>query len=178
MRCAALLAILGPFLFANMGRAGDNCHIPCHAEKPASCCAMECVYSCRPVVKKAPIEKECFEIKSEYICVPPVQFPRWCRLFGCGNCCDSATDAACADVTSMAGAGGLQFPWQRSERSSHCSDRIRKVRKLSKKEYECGEKCVVEWKLECVCRPISCTPASVCLSERAPQACAPSTGER
>ena len=150
----------------------DDSQTPCTGCKPPACGAMECVFSCQPVVKKVPIEKERFKVKCEYICVPPVQLPHVCCLFG-GGCEHDLCEDACADNCREPNAATARFPWRTGGKCTKC-DRIRKVHKLSKEEYEDGEKCVVEWKLECVCRPIHCKPGGACHAGPAPSPCAPS----
>jgi hypothetical protein len=132
---------------------------------------MECVFSCRPVVKMVPIEKERFEVKCEYICVPPVQLPGLCGLFG-GGCKHDLEAAAGADGCRVPTCSTGGFPWQTGGTCSKC-DRIHKVRMLSKEKYQDGEKCVVEWKVDCVCRRIGCKPEEACSTMCNPVGCAP-----
>mgnify|MGYP006969389980 CR=1 FL=1 len=165
-RCPLMAAVCLLVALATV-RAGDDA-TGC---KPPACGAMECVLTCRPVVKKVPIEKERFNVECEFICVPPVQLPRFCRLLG-GGCDHDVCETACTNDCRARSAAATRFPWQAGGKCTKC-DRIRKVHRLSREEYECGEKCVVEWKLECVCRPIQCKPAGACGSGDHPGSCAP-----
>ena len=122
-RSLLALILVACLAFASDSRAGESAP-PCDSCKPAGCCAtaMECIYCCRPVMKREKIERECFEVKCEYICIP-----------------------------------GIKWPWQKCCEKPSCG-KVKKVRKLSKREYECGEKCVWDWELSCCCRTVHCKP--------------------
>lgn len=79
---------------------------------------------CRLHTSMQKIKKTCFEVKCEAVCVPPVTFP-WEK-----SPCEPGCAPGCA-----AGDGG----------------RVIYVTVPLIREYECGEKCVCEWKLEDAC---------------------------
>jgi hypothetical protein len=170
-----LTTLAATVLLSAYASAGDPCLTGCDDGQPPCGDAYECVFCCRPVVKKEPIEKECFEVKCEYICVPPVNFSGLCCLFGRG--CNHAADAAACNegCTASSWTPAALFPWQNGGESAKCGgcNRIRKVHKLSKTEYECGERCVVNWEIDCVCRRVSCKPAGACDAPCLPATCAP-----
>ncbi|REJ93380.1 MAG: hypothetical protein DWQ34_10720 [Planctomycetota bacterium] len=122
-RCFAALVLVAFATIASDSRA-DDCARPPVCCKPAGSCAtaIECIYCCRPVVKRETVEKEGFDVECEYICVP-----------------------------------GIKWPWQKCCEKPSCG-KVKKVRKLVKREWECGEKCVWEWELSCCCRAVDCKP--------------------
>jgi hypothetical protein len=81
---------------------------------------------CRLHTSTEKVKKTCFEVKCEAVCVPPVTFP-W-EKSPCSAGCDCAPDCA----------------------ASRCG-RVKYVTVPLIREYECGEKCVCEWKLEDAC---------------------------
>jgi hypothetical protein len=96
-------------------------------DSPASCHQPDCEPKvCRLHTSTEKIKKTCFEVKCEAVCVPPVTFP-W-EKSPCDAGCDCAP--ACA--------------------ASRCA-RVKYVTVPLIREYECGEKCVCEWKLEDAC---------------------------
>jgi hypothetical protein len=137
---------------------------------------------CQPVVKTEKIKRHCFEVECEYVCIPPVQLPKcgggFCGLFGGG--CDGCSETECAApgcTTDCAecgagtcGNGNDSLLGRLCSKLTDC--RIRKVNTFKKKEYECGEKCVVEWKVVCV-PAIGCDKSCGEGCYTAPDCCAP-----
>ena len=149
------------------------------AGKPNGCgetCCGSCeptVLCCRAEAKTVKVRKQCYEVECEYVCIPPVSLPT-CSLFGGDNC---AARNRCDSPCGGCGTEGCESCSQRDSEPGllrrFCSlftdCRIRKVRKLKKKESEV-ERCVCEWSVMCMqspgCGKCSydgcCAPASAC----------------
>ena len=66
---------------------------------------------------------------------------------------------------------GIRFPWQNCCEPPSCG-KVRRVRRLTSREYECGTRTVWEWEVICQSRYIGCTPPD-CSRNAAPGCCAP-----
>ncbi|HIK94645.1 MAG TPA: hypothetical protein EYG03_22090 [Planctomycetes bacterium] len=113
-------------------------------------CADSFRLSCQAECKIVKVTRHCFETECKPICIPPVTLPccRLKKLFGgAGN--DECSDDACR-------RNGLLHRLC----SKLTAGRIRHVNTYSKKEYECGTKCVCEWKV--VCRGAGCCELGCC----------------
>lgn len=134
------------------------------AGKPYACgetCCGTCqptYLCCRAEPKTVKVRKHCYEVECEYVCIPSVSLPI-CLLFGRNNCretngCDSTCTGRRNDGCESGSQrrGGLGLPRRLCSIFTDC--RIRKVRKLKKKEYEV-EDCVCEWSVVCV-QPTGC----------------------
>ena len=117
-----------------------------------SCCADSCRLRCQPQCRTEPITRQCFETECKPVCIPPVRLPCCSlkRLFnkadrdGCvdnGCCNDGLMHKLCSKLTAC---------------------RIRHVNTYSKKEYECGTKCVCEWKVVCCSEQGCCETGAHC----------------
>jgi hypothetical protein len=122
-------------------------------QKPAcaeDCCVEPCSLVCCAEVKTVKEKKHCWEVECEPVCIPKVRCPLF--SFFTGHKADSCTGCGtegCVDDCCDAQCG-----------------KVRMVRKLKKKEYEC-EKQVVEWTVRsanpgCGKCGEGCAPASCC----------------
>ena len=98
------------------------------------CCAA-CGKVCRLNVTTEKVTSSCFDVECRPVCIPPVTFP-WQT-----SPCDHAK---CA--------GAVTGPL-------HRFGRIRYVNVLMEREYEAGERCVCNWKMEDACPPLPDAPA-------------------
>lgn len=100
---------------------------------------------CHATHSREPIKKSCYEIESEFICVPPVRLP-WSKHGGFSLFKNGFDDTGC-DVCGDANT---------------CNDcrkhrgRVRTVKRLTKHSYECGERCVTKWEVVCGCQSADC----------------------
>lgn len=114
-----------------------NC--PAFAECGAymsSDCAESCRLCCQPEYKTEKIKRHCYQTQCKAVCIPPITLP-CCRLSRCFR--GVAADGCCDD--DCCNSGLLQ---KLCSRLTTC--RIRHVNTYKKVEYECGTKCVCEWK--------------------------------
>ena len=131
------------------------------------CCASQCCpseYCCQPETKSEKVTRHCFETECKPVVIPPVKLPcRKCtlkKLFcrgGCGTdegCC--ADGRGCSDGCGPNGGGVLS---RLCSKFTQC--RIRCVNTYSKKDYECGTKCVTKWKAIPAC-DAGCSDARGC----------------
>ncbi|QDT15714.1 hypothetical protein [Alienimonas californiensis] len=145
---ALLAAVLGPAALAGP---------PCDADRDLcrDACRRPARYACRVTVESEPIEKECYLIESEAVCVPPIATsPFDCvrDLFcgkkshgrGCGA--DGCTTAGC-DGCGPHACGARKAGWLANlcNHGRGCGGGIRCVNTLDVHEYECGERCVCKW---------------------------------
>ncbi len=147
-RCFMSLFRTGTLVVASM------CFSSAALAKCARCtsegCADVCRLTCQPECKVVKVTRYCFETQCKPICIPPVTLPccRLKRLFG-GSGNDECGDDGCH-------RNGLM----QKLCSKLTAGRIRYVNTYSKKEYECGTKCVCEWKV--VCRGAGCCEQGCC----------------
>lgn len=136
-------------LFKFGSSCGDSCTTECNEQ---TCCPSD--YCCVPECKTEKLKQHCFEIETKPVVVPPVKLPNCgnClkKLFrrggcdnGCSNgCCDGGGCADGCDGGCGSGSGGLMS--RLCSKFTKC--RVRCVKTYTKKEFECGTKCVCEWK--------------------------------
>ena len=147
--------------------AADGCQTPCG---PGD-------YCCQPEYSTEKVKKQCFETKRTRVVVPPVTIP-CCRcalkkLFRRGgecsvcSCSDGCSDG-CGKWGQSCNGGVLN---RLCSKLTAC--RVCCVNTYSKKECECGTRCVVKWKA--VCKG-SCSAAECCQTGaiRDPECAAPS----
>ena len=152
----------------------------CDTDCAPVCCEPTCCpddYRCKLEVTSEPIEKSCYNVDAEAICIPPIMTsPFDCfrkKICGKGDCCDSGCCNTC-DGGGCCKKGGLFSCFK-----GKCCGKIRCINVLSKEKYECGEKCVCEWSAECVgccgCGDACCDGGcgACCDSCSAPAACCP-----
>ena len=137
------------------GDCGDAC---CDA----GCCKSSCCpgdYCCEAECKTVPLKRHCFETECKAVVVPPITLPcckcGLARLFGRNHCKAGCSDAGCSE-NACCNNGILH---KLCSGLTKC--RVRCVNTYKKKEYECGTKCVCEWKAVCRtdCCENGCCPA-------------------
>jgi hypothetical protein len=104
-----------------------GCGIACKSDQ----CCPKCNHVCKLTAEKVDVEKKCYEVETDYICIPRVVFP-WQR----------PQKSACNSCTSCDGKG--------CKSCSACPNngaRIRKIKKLTSKKYKCPE-CEYTWEAE------------------------------
>jgi len=153
-RCFMSLFRTGVLVVASMcvsGAAFAECG-PCTPDGFTDSCRLYC----QPECKTVKVTRHCFETECKPICIPPVTLP-CCGLkkfFG-----GSGTDACCDDGCHKNGL-------MQKLCSKLTAGRIRHVNTYSKKEYECGTKCVCEWKVVCggagCCEQGCCDSGTLC----------------
>ncbi|MFH5803499.1 hypothetical protein [Alienimonas sp. DA493] len=134
---------------------------PCDADGrcSADACRRPARYACRVTVETEPIEKECYLIEPEAVCIPPITTsPFDCvrDLFrgkksrgghghGCGA--DGCTAAGCDGGCGLHGGRPRKAGWlaKLCDHGRGCCGGIRCVNTLDTHEYECGERCVCKW---------------------------------
>ena len=89
-------------------------------------CCPECKHACKLDVEEIEVEKKCFEVESEVICIPRVVFP-WQRK-SVRRACDSCDGRGCNTCC-------------------HKGAKTRKVKILSSRKYKCP-KCEYTWSAE------------------------------
>lgn len=123
--------------------------------KPVACCEGEscsscCEPICCPKCFTEEVEKSCWLVKSELVCIPSFRWPWECRKDGC-NCGGEVGD-------------GCACP-------PKCG-RVRCVNVLEEHKYTC-EECGYEWEVKCVRRDNNCdscaSPALASRSSSAPR---------
>jgi hypothetical protein len=67
---------------------------------------------------------------------------------------------------------GIKFPWQDCCEPPSCG-KVRRVRRLTRHEYECGTRIVWEWELSCHVRCIDSIPPGCSRTAGAPGCCGP-----
>lgn len=128
---------------------GDCCRGCCCGNRGRECCVAS--------VEKVKIEKHCWCVKKEKICVPKVVCP-WaeggcgltCFNFlrksnGCHNCGDVCCSDACCNAGGDCNAGGRLCGRQGCCYKPRCG-KVKCVRDIEKKTYEC-EECVCKWEV-------------------------------
>ncbi len=153
---------------AGICKLGSSCGDCCEKSSCPSdyCCVGEC--------KTEEIKRHCYETKCEPVVVPPVKLPcckcKLKKMFGRGGCCEGC----CSSCESSCCNDGLLH--KLCSKFTKC--RVRCVKTFSKKEYECGTKCVCEWKAVCKggCGNSDCFDSGSCTlgATCEPQCCAPS----
>lgn len=121
------------------------------------CCDASCDpsdYCCVSECKSEKVKLPCFESKCEAVVIPPVKFPCggccFSKLRGrgkCGSCCNSGCAGAsdgCGNGSCCGGSGNNGLLSKLFGKFAKC--RVRCVSKYKKSDYECGTKCVCEWK--------------------------------
>ncbi len=128
--------------------------LPSNAVRAAECCdgvvnttCPRCKSCCTLKVECGKQEKHCWEIECETICIPRVVFP-WQvkRAKANGQCCNSCA-TGCDSCDAGCGSCG------KSCLKCTCVNngaRVKKVKKLKKKKYECPA-CKYEWTPACNC---------------------------
>ncbi|MEZ6061793.1 MAG: hypothetical protein R3C19_15715 [Planctomycetaceae bacterium] len=131
------------------------------------CGAPACMLVCRPECKTVKEKHTCFDVESEYVCIPPVQLPKCgsclgklcgfdacdsdCHTPACGGCglseCSECAGIQCntcptANCQPNCGNGFLS-----RMKNKLCGCRVRRVSKLKAVSSE-KEKQVVEWTVE------------------------------
>ncbi|MGB7344346.1 MAG: hypothetical protein WBD20_09040 [Pirellulaceae bacterium] len=135
-----------------------GCGIGC---KTSQCCP-KCNHVCKLTAEKVDVEKSCFEVESDYICIPKVVFP-WQRPAkrSC-NTCTSCDGSGCKSCSACPNNGA----------------KIRKIKVLKTKKYECPE-CEYTWSAEeaggCGCSSGNCAGSSCAGSSCAGSSCAGSS---
>ncbi|MCA9059177.1 MAG: hypothetical protein KDA85_11780 [Planctomycetaceae bacterium] len=157
MRALFTAAVAALFLnFCGAADAGDGC---CKLVSCGDACCDGCgptVLCCQPEVKTEKIMRHCFEVECKHICIPPVQLPNCGNsclgsLFGGNDCAPDQCGAGCSDGCGPACTTCCEDKSLLGQLCSKLTDcRIRTVNTYKKKEYECGEKCVVTWKVVCM----------------------------
>lgn len=123
---------------------GDSCSESCCE---ATCCPSD--YCCVGDCKNEAVKLKCFESKTDPVCIPPVKFPCggccFSKLCGRGKCgsCSGCGDGSC-NTGCDSGCGKNSLISKLFGKFAKC--RVRCVNTYSKKEYECGSKCVCTWK--------------------------------
>lgn len=181
LRQLVLLTILVHAGHAALAQCGhckpENC-----GDARTDCCQPTCLI-CQAHVTTEKITRQCFETDCKYVCVPPVKLPfgngclpRLCSgIHGddCGPACGGCGGQGCAECSGVCTSDGCNSDGLLTRLCSRFAEgRIRAVRSYTKKEYDCGEKCVVTWKV--VCAPInSCGDYAKSCGEacRAPSSC-------
>lgn len=102
----------------------------CGCNKLECCCAEP---KCCPVRTVEKEKKSCWQVASEYVCIPRFRFP-W-------ECCDCPASCRCKDCCP--GPTGSRGP------CGPLCGRVRCVNVLEAHEYEC-EKCGFQWEVKCV----------------------------
>ena len=92
---------------------------------------------CVTYAKPGTVEKHCWNVECEEVCIPAIRWPWQCRGWGEHARCDAE---ACADGCSTIACG-----------------KVRVVRRLKKETYE-EDACVYEHRIECRC-PVCCPVA-------------------
>jgi hypothetical protein len=130
----AITCAAGLVAVASQARGGDSCDL--HAKVTCPRCQQCCTLD----VKSETEEKSCWEVKCEQICIPRVVFPwqnrKALRHGGCADCsarCDDC-DSGCDACVGKCGKCSVV----------HNGARVRTVRKLHKRTYECPT-CKYEW---------------------------------
>ena len=121
------------------GLVAPNTQAGCKSKQ----CCPKCDHVCKLDAEKVDVEKTCFEVESDYICIPRVVFP-WQRPAkkSCGNCaaCDGSGCKSCSACPN----------------NGAC---VRKIKVLKTKKYKCPE-CEYTWSAEkvdgCGCGGSSC----------------------
>jgi len=121
-------------------------------------CCPECNHTCKLEAKEVEVEKKCYEIECETICVPRVVFPwqtgdccwfPWGKKKSHGNPCDSCDGGGCKVCTNCVHNGAT----------------VRKIKVLKTKSYKCPE-CQYSWSVEdapsCGCGDSGCCGAAGC----------------
>ena len=161
MRMLLTLAALATLPAAAI--AGDaGCDNSCGTGCSTGCGKSADDYTCKLNVESEEVEKDCFVVEQEAICIAPVRKPSLRELMqgnkcgtcgsrcdaagscdACGDVCDSACDSGCAfGCGDGCGGSGLKGLLSRLCQSK-C--RVRIVNKLGKESVPDGEKCVYEW---------------------------------
>ncbi|MEQ8208854.1 MAG: hypothetical protein RH917_03410 [Lacipirellulaceae bacterium] len=170
MQEISLALLVATLLFATnlpaqAGESSCGCEEPCCVD-PCECCKAKakvgkratCVcdpdcYKCESETKKEEVEKHCYNVCAEPVCVPPWRWPWECRKDKCGKkccdegCCDADCDTCCGDTCCGGGCDGCS--------SCGCSSgfslfglkcgKVRCINVLEKEKYKC-EECVTKWK--------------------------------
>ena len=121
--------------------AGDRRRSSCDCRQKVVCPQCDCVAT----IEEATIEKHCYEVEREQICIPKVRIP-WCCLL---NSCKRK--AACCDKANCS--------------ETRCGT-MRTVRVLKKETYECPA-CECKWTPVCsgrTCRDCASGCDSGCVS--------------
>lgn len=132
----------------------ECCKAKMKVGKRATCvCDPDC-YCCESETKKVEVEKHCYNVCAEPVCVPPFRWPWECRKDKCGKgcCSDGGCDTCCGDTC----CGGCEGCGCCGTGSCGCSKgfslfgclkcgKVRCINVLEKEKYKC-EECVTEWK--------------------------------
>ncbi|QDS96775.1 hypothetical protein HG15A2_00330 [Adhaeretor mobilis] len=127
---------------ATCGCATEPCRVdPCKCHKArmkvAKCATCVCdpdCYQCESEIKKEEVEKHCYNVCAEPVCIPKFRWPwecckKSCQSSCCDSCCGGCDCTACCDGNCT---------------NKHCG-KIRCVNNLEKEKYTC-DVCVTEWK--------------------------------
>ena len=110
------------------------------------CCCCEAV--CCPKCIVEDVEKKCWNVESEYVCIPGIRFP-WQHA---KNTCSCGTNCGCGDRCCDEGCCCCPAP--------KCG-KVRCVNVLEEEKYTCQE-CGYEWNVQCVCRGKRRCPCGDC----------------
>ncbi len=162
-----------------------------------SCCRPPCedsIEPCKPVIKRIPIEKSCFNVETKKIVIPPTAFP-WdpdpcaqCNgngINGDGGKCGSGqcgNGGQCGAGQCGAGCGpdrdcekrGLLDRLLRPFGRHHC--KVKCIKILKKSKIKIGEHCICEWQVP-DCEAGGCKPACAA-PEKSPPGSAPAYDEK
>ncbi|MCA9247376.1 MAG: hypothetical protein KDA42_09685 [Planctomycetales bacterium] len=119
----------------------------------SGCCEVQCPncdHTCHFSVGTEPVDKHCYGVACEPICIPKVVFPwqKKCCNDGCGHGCKSGCDSGCDCASGACGCcAKCEEPNCSCVNNGAC---VRYVRKLKKYEYQC-EKCKYKWEAVPAC---------------------------
>lgn len=124
-------------------------------------CCPKCNHTCKLEAKEVEVEKKCYEIECETICVPRVVFP-WqtgdCHWFPWGK---KKSHLAPCDSCHACGGGGCKA----CTNCVHNGAKVRSIKLLKTKSYKCPE-CEYSWSVEdaprCGCGDSGCCGNADC----------------
>lgn len=154
----------------------ECCKAKMKVGKRATCvCDPDC-YCCESETKKEEVEKHCYNVCAEPVCVPPFRWPWECRKDKCGkgSCCDGGCDTCCGDTCCGGCDGSGSCGCSKGFSLFGClkCGKIRCINVLEKEKYKC-DACVTEWKAVkkgccgCCGKGSGCGCASGCCEEPA-----------
>ena len=137
---AAVIAMMVAAL-ASTANAGGCLDGRCGSRRTVCCPQCDCkCYSCKLESDVVDVEKKCFEVEEDVICVPNVVFPwqtgkKRCK-FNLRKLCGRDGGSSCDSCDSCGGVG--------CSTCVHNGAKIRKIKKLKSKKYTCPE-CEYTW---------------------------------
>lgn len=127
------VAILFATTIVSRPLQAGHCDDSSCCETSSKCCP-KCNYCCRLDAEEVEVEKSCFEVECDVVCIPRVVFP-WQTGHGCFpwskkkcSSCDACDGGGCKSCTNCV----------------HNGAKIRTVKKLKSKKYTCPG-CEYSW---------------------------------